>query len=52
MKQLHVVGAVNSIQKLYVVQRNRSKHLCKHKVDQLQGVISSVTIISTGTKNI
>ena len=33
MEQLHV-GAVKS---LCVVQKSRSKHLCEHKVDQLQG---------------
>ena len=37
MVQLHVVGAMNSMWKLCVVQRNKSKHLCEHKVDQLQG---------------
>ena len=31
MEQLHV-GAV-----MCVVQKSRSKHLCEHKVDQLQG---------------
>ena len=33
MEQLHVVGAVNSMRKLCVVQRSKSKHLCEHKVD-------------------
>ena len=51
MEQLHAVGAVNSMQRLCVVQRNRSKHLSEHKVDQLQGP-SSVAIMSTRTKNI
>ena len=37
MEQLHVVGAMNSMQKLCVVQRSKSRHLCVHKVDQLQG---------------
>ena len=37
MEQLHAIGAVTSMQKLCVVQRNKSKHLCEHKVDQLQG---------------
>ena len=32
MEQLHV-GAVKSL----CVVRSRSKHLCEHKVDQLQG---------------
>ena len=37
MEQLHVVGTMNSMQKLCVVQRSKSKHLFEHKVDQLQG---------------
>ena len=37
MVQLHVVGAMNSMWKLCVVQRSKSKHLREHKVDQLQG---------------
>ena len=37
MEELHVVGAMNSMRKLCVVQRSKSKNLCKHKVDQLQG---------------
>ena len=42
MEQLHAVGAVNSMQKLCVVQRNRSKHLCEHiKLINYKGVVSS-----------
>ena len=37
MEQLNVVGAMNSMRKLCVVQRSKSKHLCELKVDQLQG---------------
>ena len=28
MEQLHVAGAVSSMQRLCVVQKSRSKHLC------------------------
>ena len=43
MEQLQVVGAVYSMQKLCVVQKSRSKHLCEHKVDQLyKGVVSGL----------
>ena len=37
MEQLHVVGAMNSMRKLCVVQKSKSKRFCEHKVDQLQG---------------
>jgi len=37
MEQLHVAGAVSSMQRLCVVQKSRSKLSCEHKVDQLQG---------------
>ena len=33
MEQLHGLCVVNSMQKLYVVQRSNSKHLCEQKVD-------------------
>ena len=33
MEQLHGLCVVNSMQKLYVVQRSNSKHLCQQKVD-------------------
>ena len=32
-EQLHVFCVVSSMQKLYVVQRSNSKHVCEQKVD-------------------
>ena len=54
MEQLPVVGAMNSMQKLCVVQRSKSKHLCEHiRLSKYKGVISSKTIIqSMRTENI
>ena len=53
MEQLHVVGAVNSMQRLCVVQKSRSKQFCASiRLINYKGVVSSMTIISTRTKNI
>ena len=52
MEQLHVLRVVNSMQKLYVVQRSNSKHLCEQKLINYKGVVSSVTVITTRTKDV
>ena len=50
MEQLNVVGAMNSMWKLCVVQRNKSKHLCEHKVDQLQGILRQLLQLVQGQR--
>ena len=53
MEQLHVVGVMNCMRKLCVVQRSKSKHLCEHiMLINYKGVISSKTVISMRTENI
>ena len=49
MQQLHVAGAVNSVQKLCVVEVSICASI---RLINCKGVVSSVTIISMGTKNI
>jgi len=52
MEQLHVLRVVSSMQKLYVVQRSNSKHCVSKSLITYKGVVSSITIITTRTKDV